>query len=71
MKIEKNKSRGKEDSFFKIIENECFKISAQKIIHKKIIKSPPVKRSRQKAQNWAEETEGMQEPYKPNRVNQD
>ena len=50
LKIEKDKSGRKEDSFFKIIENECFKISTEKGIHKKIIKTAGVV-------CWGEKTE--------------
>lgn len=50
LKIEKDKSRRKEDSFFKRIENERFKIRCKKVVHKKIIKSARVVRSGQKGE---------------------
>jgi len=40
--LEKDKSSGKEDSFYKRIEKECFKINSEKIISKKIIKNSSI-----------------------------
>jgi hypothetical protein len=62
LKIEKDKSRRKEDSFFKIIENECFKIAPEKVIHKKIIKTAGVVCCGEKAENRSQETKGVQKP---------
>ena len=42
MKLEKIKYWGKEDSIYKRIENECFKINSEKIISTQIIKSSSI-----------------------------
>lgn len=59
LKLEEDKSGGKEDSFFKRIENECIKIRGKKVIHKKIIKSALVVRSGEKGKNRRQEVEGV------------